>query len=248
MIDDEHLAAGLVFGGLDSDEESRARDRESADPEFARLVAGFAETAALLARSDRPDQPSDSISARILAIPEKEQPEDVRHAPLVALDQHRSEVSRWKHISFALGAVGAAASAAFAVMLVNAVDDRAELREEVASIQSEQADLNRLMTAEDLTIAEASLPGDERATITVMASVDEGLVRVQTANVTIPEGQDMQMWLISDDGAEPMGLIDTADPRVESLPIPDSAELGFTMEPAGGSDELDGPPVVSVKL
>lgn len=255
MIDREHLAAGLVFGGLAPDEESLALALEERDPDFALLVADYSETASALALSDVPERPSDEITARILSIPEETAlPHAIDESPkptgggVVSLDEFRRESSKWKRISLALAGVGAAASVALAAVVVGLIDDRDELRSQVEAIQTERTELDRLMEAEDLSIAEATLPGDESARITVMASVDEGLIRVQTANVTIPEDQDMQMWLISSDGATPMGVIDPAHPGVESLPIPASAELGFTMEPKGGSDELEGPPVVSIKL
>ncbi|WP_182354490.1 anti-sigma factor [Flaviflexus huanghaiensis] len=253
MIDREYLAAGLIFGGLSRDDEELALSLEQDDPDFAHLVADFAEAESALALSDSSEQPSAEITARILAIPQGTASpahvgdNDSSPNGVVSLDTFRRE-SRWKRTSLALAGVGAAASLAFGVVVFNLASELGELREEMEAVQSERGDLERLMQADDLSIADASLPGDESAKITVMASVNEGLVRVQTANITIPEGQDMQMWLISSDGATPMGLIDTSHPGVESLPIPSNAELGFTMEPAGGTDTLDGPPVVSIKL
>lgn len=265
MTDHDNLAAGLIFGGLDPAEEAEAQSLLQ-DPDFSSLVAEYAETAAFLAESDLPEPPSAQISERILAIPEAAQPGHTPHsyderdeyapasettapaAAVLSLDEHRRNVSRWKRTALTISGVGVAAAVGFGVIVIGLVNERGELQDEVTAVQSEVSDLNRLMLASDLSIGEAALPGDETATITVMASVDESLVRVQTSNVTIPDGQDMQMWLISDSGAEPMGLIDTANPGVESLPIPAGAELGFTMEPAGGSDELEGPPVVSIKF
>lgn len=267
MTDHDNLAAGLIFGGLDPAEEAEAQSLLR-DPHFSRLVSDYAETAAFLAESDLPETPSAQISERILAIPETAQAGDAPRAyderegeapeseteaaaapaAVLSLDEHRRNVSLWKRTALTIGGVGAAAAIGFGVIVVGLVNERGELQDEMTAVQSEVSELNRLMLASDLSIGEAALPGDETATITVMASVDESLVRVQTSNVTIPDGQDMQMWLISDAGAEPMGLIDTANPGVESLPIPAGAELGFTMEPAGGSDELEGPPVVSIKF
>lgn len=264
MNDNDQLAAGLVFGGLDPAEEAYARDLEATDAQFAALVSEYADTSAFLAISDLPEAPSQDISDRILAIPDElprldtrprsDHPEPTPSHPagfvpgVVSLDEVRRETTRWKRTAFALAGIGVAASIGVGVVLVGLMNEQSELREQVTAVQSESADLNRLMLADDLSIAEASLPGDENAKITVMASVNEGLVRVQTSNVAIPDGQDMQMWLLSADGAEPMGLIDPANPAVDSLPIPDGAELGFTMEPEGGSESLEGPPVVSIKF
>lgn len=273
MTDHDNLAAGLIFGGLEPAEEVVARDLERQDPQFAALVAHYGETAAFLAKSDLPEAPSAHISDKILAVPDEIDRPDPRPADdelrdesgpnyripvsdgadsalsgVASLDAHRRENSRWKRTALALGGVAAAVATGFGIVVMDLVNERGDLREEVADVQSEFSDLNRLMQAEDLTVGQAALPGDEAATITVMASVDESLVRVQTANVTIPAGEDMQMWLISDDGAEPMGVIDTSNPGVDSLPIPAGAELGFTMEQEGGSEELQGPPVVSIKL
>lgn len=60
-----------------------------------------------------------------------------------------------------------------------------------------------------LTLAACSHEG-ETTTITVIASVDESLVHVQASNGTIPDGQVMQIWLISDAGAE-MKAVPVAD-------------------------------------
>jgi len=240
-MNDDDLASGLIFGGLTPEDEETARARELADPDFAALVADFAETSAALAQSGVPVVPSADITSRILAIPQGA-PGSTVPEPAVA------RPSRWKTATLALAGVSAAAAAVLAVVVADLSGQVRDLREDMVSAQAEVSDLNRLMLAPDLTIREAALPGDDTATITVLASVDESLVRVQTANVRIADGQDMQMWLMSADGAEPMGLIDPANPVVETLPIPPGAELGFTMEPEGGSDELDGPPVVSITL
>jgi anti-sigma-K factor RskA len=61
------------------------------------------------------------------------------------------------------------------------------------------------------------------------------------------EGRDLQLWVIRDGAARSAGLVRDGRPIVASG-VTDSAVLGVTVEPEGGSDQPTSPPVMKVPL
>ncbi|GAB3190744.1 anti-sigma factor [Nesterenkonia suensis] len=256
--DREYLAAGYVLGGLSAEETAEAERLLHEDAEFAREVADFDETMALVAEDDEPVAPSDETARAILSIPgqtaEAAPPETAasEHAPESEArpvpDRSRPRRNR-PALYFAL--------AASLLLLLCAVlggtalrihAENEQLRETVAALDGEQQEAQRLLGAADLAAQHVEV-GDG-SSVTVSYSVAEQLILVTPHDMADPdEGQDLQMWIIDQDGAHDAGLMTAESPAVITEPsFSADAAFGITVEPEGGSEQPTSEPLVVAEL
>lgn len=254
--DREHLAAGYVIGGLSSDEAAEAERLLHEDAEFAREVADFEETMALVAADDEPVAPSDETARAILAIPRQnvlassgESGRDpVSEVGPVTGSRRRARGNR-PALYFALAAsllLLLCAVLGGAVLRIQAENE--QLRETVAGLDIEQQEAQRLLGAPDLAAQHVEV-GDG-SSVTVSYSVAEQLILVTPHDMSDPEeGQDLQMWIIDQDGAHDAGLMTAEGPAVVTGPsFSADAAFGITVEPEGGSEEPTSEPLVVTEL
>jgi anti-sigma-K factor RskA len=91
------------------------------------------------------------------------------------------------------------------------------------------------------------------AVVTVALSARAGKGAVITQDLPpLAEGQAYELWLISDNGAKPAGMVRPGQSgRTDMTMLPDVAgatHLGITVEPAGGSPQPTSAPVMMQKL
>ncbi|WP_261625085.1 anti-sigma factor [Nesterenkonia marinintestina] len=251
--DYEYLAAGWVLGGLSASEQELADRLEAEDPAFRTEVAAFEDTLGLLGGTDEPVEPSPETEAAILSIPGRlpQQSETGQsetgggRAPEPAARPPRDR----GRMLFALAAsVLFVVAAVLGGVAVVQHQERSQLEEELTLAQQEQRDAERLLGAPDLTSAHEE--SGDGGSVTVSYSVDEQLIRVTPHDIPSPdEGQELQMWIIDEEGAHDAGMMAADSSSVVSGPdFSQGSAFGVTVEPAGGSVEPTSDPILVAEL
>lgn len=186
--------------------------------------------------------------------PAQSSPDSGRDADVVPLDRYRSSQrrSRWM----------AVAAAALMVTTVTGVgmwgSERAaqqDARATLEAMESAQADaeqqrqmVSTIMAADDA--AHLSIPSQTGGSLNLMYSQDEQAMIVQSADLPqLPSDSTYQLWLIDEGGPSSAGLITEPDQAVMiAEEMPPDAQLGLTVEPAGGSEEPTLPVIASGEL
>ena len=120
-----------------------------------------------------------------------------------------------------------------------------------AYVANQNDPLNQVLQAGDMRRATVDVAGGGTATVTVSASKDAIVVKMNDVPPP-PPGKVYQMWLIPKDGSAPVsqGLMDAealSKPAVVKG-ISSAASLGITVEPAGGSKSPTMPAVAAATL
>lgn len=120
-----------------------------------------------------------------------------------------------------------------------------------AYVANQNDPLNQVLQAGDVRRATVDVAGGGTATVTVSASKDAIVVKMNDVPPP-PPGKVYQMWLIPKDGSAPVsqGLMDAealSKPAVVKG-ISSAASLGITVEPAGGSKSPTLPAVAAATL
>lgn len=270
--DHEYLAAGYVLGGLDAQEHDEAERLCATDPQFQAEVAAVEETMALLAESDEPAEPSAETEAAILAIPRHsppasagvpggaaasaeqqgsapEEPQDSAEPSPEAIPQPSSVQRRRSTMYLALAASALMVLAAvLGGVAVSEYQQRTDLQEQLRAAEEQNALEDALLDAPDLV--STRVESDSGGAATVSYSVQEQMIRVTPEDMDAPEeDQDLQMWIIDDDGTHSAGIMSAARASmVTDSSFGDGASLGVTLEPAGGSEEPTSEPIMVAEL
>ncbi|WP_371814870.1 anti-sigma factor [Mycobacterium sp. DL440] len=107
----------------------------------------------------------------------------------------------------------------------------------------------QVLSADDVRTATGQLSAG--GTATFVYSRDEGTgVLVMNNAIPPPEGMAYQMWLMTDQGPESAGMMETMAPSTTAMvhDLGDSTALAFTMEPDGGSPQPTGEMVARLSL
>ncbi|GAA1182795.1 anti-sigma factor domain-containing protein [Nesterenkonia xinjiangensis] len=254
--DREYLAAGYVLGGLDVEEIAQAEQLLQDDAGFAREVADFEETMALVAADDDQVAPSEEAARAILAIPGPRPSADAAAQDVAPATEPRPDADRRPRARRNGPALYFALAASLLLLLCAVLGGTAlrihaeneQLRETVAGLGSEQEHSEQLLGAPDLEARHVEV-GDG-SSVTVSFSVAEQLILVTPHDMDDPaEGEDLQMWIIDQDGAHDAGLMTAEGPAVISgRPFSADAAFGITVEPEGGSEEPTSDPLVVAEL
>ncbi len=148
---------------------------------------------------------------------------------------------------FALAAgVLLVAAGALGGVVINQHSQQQELEEQLAALNTKQAELTRILTAADVQ-SKTQKMGDG-ARVTLAYSAAEGMMAVTTAGMpALPSDKGYELWLISGDGAVPAGMVDggQADGMVlVSGSMDGVTHFGITVEPASGSPEPTTEPIL----
>jgi anti-sigma-K factor RskA len=237
----DELIALAALGELDEGEQAEL-DRAAHDPVVAAALRDALDTAALL-QTANPVAPPPSLRARVLDMLD-DTPQlpvtapadagDAPHAavaPVVSLAERRIRRSR-----FLL-------AAAAAVVMVAGVGGL------LASRSSSGDDVvAAVLDADDVVLR--PLSGSLDGSVSVSYSPSVGAIVVMGESLdSLPADRTLQLWLVDDDGATPVGVFrpdDDGSVRVRFDDIdPTGFVLGVTVEPAGGSDQPTLPIVLS---
>ena len=253
---DEHIEL-FALGALEVDEVARV-EREIAEAPLAERqryreeIAGIHEALAALS-AEYATAPPPRIRGLLLAeLPPREATTDSGEPKQVPdTGSHTNVVditSRRRRASIAVGAVAAALILIIGGVLVGRVtapDNGGPVAQNDLDKQ-----ISQVLAAPDMQMQQAAV--GEGASVTVVASRDENKAVVLADGLPpVPAGQTYQMWLMGDDH-EPLsvGLMQGSPGRqaVAVDGVSGSDEFGVTVEPAGGSTQPTGAPVVAVKF
>ncbi|MDO9560797.1 MAG: anti-sigma factor [Bradyrhizobium sp.] len=227
--DDQAMAANLVMGLLDADEQAAAERRLTEDAAFADAVSAWRERLADLDATADPVAPGSGLWTRIT--------ESIQTTPAsVPLRDGQSSarnVTLWDNIRFwrAAGLVGASAAVLFAIVAIGAV---------VASIQL-RGDLVALAQRKPVYVAVLVNDTTRETGAIVNAFADGRVELIPLKSIDVPAGRTLQVWTLWDRtvGPKSIGLTDqarTLQLDLQSLPRTIQDQLfEITLEPEGGS-------------
>lgn len=253
--DFENLSGAFALDAV-SPEERAAVEKALAGSETLRAEAGeLADTAAALADATEPVQPSAGLKASIFAqldatpqLPREERAPDAvveaseaSAAPDAAGPAEERARARW----FRRPAVLITAVAAAAALVVGGItvplliDGTTQQQDPFAAIASAS-------DAQTVTTAVAN-----GGTATVVWSGELGRAAIELEGATpLDESSDYELWFMGDDGTRSAGLVqvdDTGDARQELAGEMGAGDIiGLTVEPAGGSPQPTGDPILAV--
>ena len=120
---------------------------------------------------------------------------------------------------------------------VNQHAQQQRLEQQLSALRNEQAELTKILTAADAKSKTQRM--DDGARVTLAYSASTGMMAVTAEGLpALPSGKGYELWLISDAGAVPAGMIDGAasDGMVMVSGSMDGVtHFGITVEPASGS-------------
>ena len=236
----EALAAEYALGVLGTADRAAAAALLARDSDFAAAVARWTAQLAPIVETVAPVAPASGVWDRINA----EIAPPVRRAPVAAT---QSSTSFWSSLFVWRGMSFASTAAATALAFVALSPDRSPVL---------------VAASQQVARAEVSAPlllGDGKATMVAAAydpNVREVLV-TPAANVNIPAGRTMELWIIIGDKApRSLGVITPGAAAAHVLPgdvradLAAGATLAISIEPLGGSrtGAPTGPVVAAGKL
>lgn len=253
---DEHIELYAV-GALDDTEIDQvevemARETVAEQRRYRREVTRTQEALAQLSVQDATPPPP-QVRDRLLASLSSEPPEADRPTNVVQRDDGSGLATvrsisdaRRRRIGLAVGAVAAALMLVIGGVLVGRVT-APESKAPVAS-QLEQ-DTSKVLKAPDMQLRQDVL-GD--GNVTVAASRESNMAVVFADGLPpTPEGKIYQMWLLGDSHDPTSAGLMQGDPGRQVVALDNltgSNQLGFTIEPAGGSPQPTGEVITAVQF
>lgn len=254
----------------DSEREELLRHAEESKSVREELEA-LQETAALLGLSTAPVAPPARVKANVMAAirntpqlpaqpkaretaqdssstPATKEPEGKSTADSVAATTSASKTNQ-RMFALAAGVLLIAAGALTGVV-VNQNSQQQQLKEQMSALSQREAQLTQIISAADSRSKTKTL--DDGARVSIAYSATEGLMAVTTAGLPVlPDDKAYELWLISDDGAVPAGLVNGAKSDGMMM-ITGSMEgvthFGITVEPVTGSPVPTTDPIVFQSL
>jgi hypothetical protein len=240
----EQLLGAFALDALDEDERDVVETHLLACPRCRAEVAGYRETAAMLAHSGTPAP--EGVWTRITEALDEAPPEVdlARIAPF----GHPTRTPRWGRRSISLRAAAAtvAVAAAFAAFIGIRVSDQDERIGELTKLLEgdslRRAALAAMGAPDADDVSLRSSDGRWAARVVVLPG---GRGYVVADNLRgLPSDRTYQLWALRQDARISLGVLGR-DPDVAAFPI-DGPVFGFaiTEEQAGGVVSTDQPPVV----
>ncbi|WP_084959217.1 anti-sigma factor [Thermoactinospora rubra] len=234
MRPDPHTLAGAyALDAIDDDLERRRFEQHLAEcAECAHELATFAETAARLGQAMAVEPPP-GLRANVMAAIGQ-----VRQLPPAVA----SPGARRRRIGWApwLAAVAAVAAVVLAVVAVRAQD-------QVERLEAANRQVAAALAAPDARVATAAAERGGRGTVVI--SREEGrLVFVAEGLPALPEDRTYQVWQIAPGRIRSAGLVGAEAATMVLAPAPGVSSVGVTVEPAGGSPQPTGTPLLLVEV
>ncbi|MER6401840.1 anti-sigma factor [Kitasatospora sp. NPDC001603] len=246
---DPHLHTGAyALNALDPDEHEAFEAHLDGCDTCAVEVAGFATALARLGAADRL-RPPPALRARVMARLDDEQQlpplhRDTRAAPR----PHRPRGSaRWPR--FALAASLAAATA-LGALSVQQHDQAQQARAETEQLRTRQAAFGELLTAPDARVTSTNATNGTDGTGTLVWSTSRNLAGFLASGLPDPgPGRVYELWLDRAGTLSPAGLLPDGDGAlVLTAPLDGARAVALTQEPAGGSAQPTGEPLMALRL
>lgn len=258
------MTGAWALNALDADERALLEEHLAQDPDAAAEARSFEETAAELAGGLEPQAPRPELKSALMAriartpqLPAQNEAEvevEVEETPVngdagergdadvIPLDRYRSSVRRSRWLAVAAAALMVTSIAGVALWGSERAareDDRATieaLESAQAGSDQERAMISTLLTAEDTS--QVTVPAEHGGSLHVMFSRDQQSMVVHATGLPeLPSGSTYQLWIV-DDTATSAGLLSETDQTVmASAEMSPTAQIGLSIEPAGGSAE-----------
>ncbi|MGP5071298.1 anti-sigma factor [Arthrobacter rhombi] len=136
-------------------------------------------------------------------------------------------------------------------VVINQNHQQDQLQNQMSALDQSNEKMLRIFSSDDVKSASQSL--DDGAQVTVTYSASAGLAALTAEGLPkLPQDQGYELWLIGDDGAAPMGMLDFANGSTDTAlmegGLSSATHVGITVEPAGGSPQPTTEPIVLQKL
>ncbi len=242
------LAAPYALHALPADEEQMFQAHLVECDVCRTDVDEYRETAAALGAATEvapPDEMKQRVLARIREIrplpPSGDEPgEDV--APGGSA-RARAVRRWWPRVTTGLVAAMTAVIAVLGIRLVDVQDELDQTRQFGAQ-------MSELVGADDTEMLQVESDGGD-GRVLVSRSLDTAVLVAEEMEPA-PADHTYQLWFIGDDGARSAGLLgDSTDGNVGPFTasgLGEAAQLGITVEPAGGSEQPTTDPVMVIDL
>ncbi|QTG82691.1 anti-sigma factor [Arthrobacter crystallopoietes] len=255
MDEQLHLLTGAyALNALDNDERDAFERHALGAVDTREEVRGLSETAAMLAYGTPAVAPPPELKSKVMA-----SIRNTRQLPVDAvvadLDTKRSEKKarsttavRWLSAAAGVLLVTTAALGGWAVGVSN---DQERTEQRLQALAEQQSQVMSVLTAPDAKMIPGRMPDGAAVTIALSAQADKGAVITHDLP-QLEQDRTYELWLISDEGAQPAGLIqgDAAGQTSMRLleGVSDATHLGITVEPAGGSPQPTTDPIMLQEL
>ncbi|GAB3652144.1 hypothetical protein GCM10027591_09320 [Zhihengliuella somnathii] len=195
--------------------------------------------------------PSPETAAASDSVPDAPAAEEANEAEVVSLADYRRKQYTLRLLSAAAAVLLLSTGVLTGVVMVqqNELDStQAQLAESLHY----QEMAGQIMTASDAKIA--NLPSSEGGEVHLSYSAAEGkMILSASALPELPEDRAYELWLISDEGAAPAGMLSAAqaagrEPKMLEGSMEGVTHIGITVEPATGSEQPTTDPIVLSEL
>jgi hypothetical protein len=245
MTEPHTLAGAYALDAIDDDlERRRFEDHLNRCAECAEEVRGLAETTAMLAQAAAVDPPP-GLRERVMA-----EIGQVRQSPPAVASATRPEATArrsrwWPRLASGLAATALAAAVVLGVIALRAQDRYTE-------VQTVNREIAAVLAAPDARTVTGTAEQGARGTVVVSRSQGR-LVFASTGLSALPATQDYQLWQITPGRIRSAGLMrpdaeGNIAPIVAGAVAGGTAQMGVTVEPAGGSEQPTTRPLLLVDL
>ncbi|WP_417233347.1 anti-sigma factor domain-containing protein [Arthrobacter sp.] len=264
-----HLLTGAyALNALDPAEREEFESAVVGSEDALHEVRSLSETAALLAGQTTPVAPPAHVKANIMAA--------IRQTPQLPADNPSGTPDVAAPMAPAAGVLDlgrerarradragrmprstkflAAAAATFLLaaggltgVVVNQNHQQEQLEQQVAALGAHQQQLQQLTAASDMKTATQQM--DDGAEVTIAYSASAGLAALTAHDLpALPSDKGYELWLIGDQGATPMGMLDGTGTTLFEGSVASATHLGITVESAQGSKQPTSDPIMLQKL
>jgi anti-sigma-K factor RskA len=245
------LTGAYALNALDDAERAEFERHLAECPECTREVAELRLTANRLGTAVT-EQPSDLLRQRVFNEIRRTRQEPPGGERPVVTRGRPAGVPRWAiALTSAAAAVALALAGTFGVAALRAQHELNEAQETLSSAAAEFAPVAQVLGAPDAQSVTAIGASGGNATVMMSRKLNKGVFLAFHMPNT-PSGKTYQAWAIGSAGYRSLGVL-TADGNNSVAPVVmntlgGTAQIGVTVEPAGGSRQPTTNPVMVVNL
>ncbi|NKX50301.1 anti-sigma factor [Arthrobacter deserti] len=261
MDEQLHLLTGAyALNALDEQERTAFERHALAAGETREEVRGLSETAALLAYGTPAVAPPPELKSKVMASIRntRQLPPEAVVTDLAArrgsagrdrtAGRGSTAAARWLGAAAAVLLVATAAVGGWAAGLAN---EQQQTEQRLEALAAEHTQVMSVLMAPDSKVIPAQM--EDGAVVTVALSLKADRAAVITHDLPeLEEDKAYELWLISDDGAKPAGMVSRDAAGAASMNmlegVSGATHLGITVEPAGGSPQPTTEPIMVQKL
>lgn len=262
MDEQLHLLTGAYALNALNDDERAAFERHALSNEDSREeLRGLSETAAMLAYGTPAVAPPPELKDKVMASIRntRQLPVDAVVTDLKAgrkspgtgaspgnASPKSTTAVRWLGAAAGILLVATAALGGWAVGLAS---EQSQTEQHLQALAHQQAEVLSVLMAPDSKVIPGRLP--DGAVVNIAVSAQSGKAAVIAEGLpALAEDRAYELWLLSDEGAVPAGLIAaTGQTSMNMLEdISGATHVGLTVEPAGGSPQPTTEPILLQEL